>query len=325
MRVTRLGDGPIVDPGTDPSIGINIQGPSLIRVPDWLPDPLGRYYLYFADHKGGYIRLAYADDLLGPWTVYRPGTLHLATSGFLTEPPVATIEQLDRLAEIYVSMFGRSSTTDGMLADATTPHIASPDVHVDDADRRIRMYFHGLDALGWQVTRVAVSADGVDFRALPEVLGRPYLRAFAHEDMTYALTMPGVISRSADGLTGFEEGPTLFEPAMRHAAVQVRGDRLHVLWTRVGDAPESILWSTIELTPDWHDWTESEPQVVLRPEHSWEGADAPNEPSRRSVAPGVVNQLRDPALFVDPDSGRTVMLYAVAGERGIAIARVDWD
>ena len=68
---------------------------------------------------------------------------------------------------------------------------------------------------------------------------------------------------------------------------------------------------------------------MLRPEHTWEGAEAPNEPSRRSVAHGVVNQLRDPALFVDSDrtgtgGDRTLMLYAVAGERGIALARVDW-
>jgi hypothetical protein len=40
----------------------NIQGPSLIRVRDWIPDRLGHYYLYFfADHKeatsGWYIRI----------------------------------------------------------------------------------------------------------------------------------------------------------------------------------------------------------------------------------------------------------------------------
>ena len=52
VHVERLGDGPIISPDTHPSIGKNIQGPSLIRVPDWVENPLGRYYLYFADHKG---------------------------------------------------------------------------------------------------------------------------------------------------------------------------------------------------------------------------------------------------------------------------------
>ena len=63
MRITRLLDRPIIGPDLHPSLGPNIQGPSLIRVPGWVPNPLGRYYLYFADHKGSYIRLAYADAL----------------------------------------------------------------------------------------------------------------------------------------------------------------------------------------------------------------------------------------------------------------------
>ena len=29
----------------------NINGPSLIEAPEWLPQKLGRYYLYFANHK----------------------------------------------------------------------------------------------------------------------------------------------------------------------------------------------------------------------------------------------------------------------------------
>jgi hypothetical protein len=49
-------DGPIISTGLHPSIGPNIQGPSMIRVPDWIDGRLGDYYLYFADHKGRYIR-----------------------------------------------------------------------------------------------------------------------------------------------------------------------------------------------------------------------------------------------------------------------------
>jgi hypothetical protein len=33
VRVTRLASGPIIGPHLHPSIGVNIQGPSLIRVP----------------------------------------------------------------------------------------------------------------------------------------------------------------------------------------------------------------------------------------------------------------------------------------------------
>ena len=86
LRARRLADGPIIGPESHPSIGTNIQGPSVIRAPEWLPDPLGRYLLYFADHKGSFIRLASADEIDGPWTVHPAGSLQLADSHFLTEP-----------------------------------------------------------------------------------------------------------------------------------------------------------------------------------------------------------------------------------------------
>ena len=59
---------------------------------------------------------------------------------------------------------------------------------------------------------------------------------------------------------------------------------------------------------------------VLRPERDWEGADVPAAPSIRSVAPGRVNQLRDPAIF--EEDGRVYLLYAIAGESGIALAEL---
>ena len=93
VSVIRLLDEPIIRPRMDGRMGDNINGPSLIRVPDWVEEPLGRYYLYFADHKGSYIRLAYADALVGPWTVHTPGVLDVADSLFEPvdppEPPEA--------------------------------------------------------------------------------------------------------------------------------------------------------------------------------------------------------------------------------------------
>lgn len=318
VLVSRLVDGPIISRATHPSIGVNIQGPSLIRVPDWVEDRLGTYYLYFADHKGSYIRLAYADALTGPWWVHPPGSLHLAESGFLTEAPVPSAEELAAFEARHRA--NGAAISHDLLSEITTPHIASPDVHVDAARRRIVMYFHGLEGVGHQVTRVATSANGIDFAARPEVLGRSYFRVFQHEGMTYGLAMPGQLYRSRDGLTGFEPGPVLFNPNMRHAAVLRRGDDLLVFWTQVGDVPEQILLSRIDLAGDWSRWTDGAPVPVLRPERSWEGADAPLVPSVRSTAYGTVNQLRDPAIF--EEAGRVYLLYAVAGESGIAIAEV---
>jgi hypothetical protein len=318
VRVERLVDGPIISADLHPSIGVNIQGPSMIRVPGWIEGRLGDYYLYFADHKGRYIRLAYADDLVGPWKIYPPGSLQLEQSHFLTEPPKVTPEQVAQFeARLKQS---RTVISHDLLSEITTPHIASPDVHVDTAGRRIVMYFHGLEAVGTQVTRVATSHNGIDFSAQPQVLGRSYMRAFRHDGMTYAMSMPGQFYRSRDGMSGFEPGPLLFNSDMRHSAVMKRSGELWVFWTQVGETPERILLSRIDLSGDWRNWKDGAPVEFLRPERSWEGADAPLVPSVRSTAYGQVNQLRDPAIF--EEDGRVYLLYAVAGESGIAIAEI---
>jgi hypothetical protein len=327
VRTVRLLDGPIIAESNHPSIGANIQGPSLIRVPDWVEKKFGRYYLYFAHHKGRYIRLAYADALLGPWTVYSPGSLQIEQSHFVTEPPEATQEQVDSAVARVRSMgFNLKRLGHDLVKEMTWPHIASPDVHIDDENKRIIMYFHGLESFGNQLTRVATSPDGIDFEAGPEILGRNYWRVFRHEGYIYALAMPGQLYRSREWLTGFEAGPLLFNPNMRHSALLKRDDVLYVFWTQVGDTPERILLSTIDLSGDWESWQETEAIEVLRPETDWEGADAPLEPSVRSVAYGHVNQLRDPAIFVEDND--IYLLYAVAGESGIAIAKLlfedDW-
>lgn len=316
VRVERLLDRPIITPDLHPSLGPNIQGPSLIRVPGWVSGRLGKYYLYFADHKGRYIRLAYADNLLGPWKVHVPGSLQLEGSYLLTEPPSGPAEALDKLRATPTP----ANLSHDLFTEATTPHIASPDVVVDEADRHILMYYHGLNGLQQQVTRVATSTDGIFFVARPEILGRQYFRTFFHHAYTYAMAMPGQFYRSKDGLTGFEQGPLLFNPNMRHSAVHKRGDTLFVFWTQVGEAPETILLSTIDVSADWTKWSIGPAVEVLRPERSWEGADAPVTPSLRSTAYGHVNQLRDPAVF--EEDGRIYLLYAVAGESGIAIAEV---
>lgn len=62
VNAKRLLNVPIIHPHMGARIGDNINNPSIIRVPKWVKNPLGHYYLYFSDHKGQYIRMAYADD-----------------------------------------------------------------------------------------------------------------------------------------------------------------------------------------------------------------------------------------------------------------------
>ena len=287
LRVLRFEENPIIRPEMlAGDAGENINGPSLIRAPGWLENPLGKYYLYFAHHQGGYIRLAYADRLDGPWKIYQAGTLRLDQAG------------------------------------SCVHHVASPDVHVDDSSGEIRMYFHCPveETLEQQHTFVATSRDGIHFAPRPEVLGLSYFRVFEWDEFHYAVGMPGVFYRSRSGLDSFEEGPTLFNEDMRHSALKLDGNVLSVFHTVVGEEPERIVLSKIRLTSDWMSWKESEPVVILEPERDYEGADLRLEPSARDLAPGRVRQLRDPAIF--EEDGKTYLLYSVAGESGIAIAEI---
>lgn len=297
--VVRLAGGPIIVPNMDARMGSNIQGPSLIRVPDWIDNPLGKYYLYFADHRGTYIRLAYADDITGPWRMHEAGSLKLEDSFFPTTCPPCSLAP-GASGSLYA-------------------HIASPDVHVDDENQQIVMYIHGRGA-GQQLTRLALSRDGLDFEGAPEVLGRPYFRVIEHGDYHYALSMPGYMYRSKDGLSDFQEGPRFFNDNMRHNALMIRDNTLHVFWTQAGHAPERIFLSTIDMTGDWMQWSESEPVEVLRPETEWEGAELEVAPSRRGHIDERVNQLRDPTIF--EEDGKVYLLYSIAGEHGLAIAEL---
>jgi hypothetical protein len=146
------------------------------------------------------------------------------------------------------------------------------------------------------------------------------MRTFQWDGWWYALGMPGVMYRSRDGLTGFEEGPTLFASTMRHSALKLDGDRLSAFYTHAGDCPERILLSTIQLGSDWRSWRAGEPVTVLEPETEYEGGNLPLEPSKRGLVMGPVRQLRDPAVYREGE--RTYLLYSVAGEYGIAIAEL---
>ncbi len=174
-------------------------------------------------------------------------------------------------------------------------HIASPDVIIDHDKREIRMYLHGLSVDGMQDTRLAISQNGVDFKFQPEVLvNLPYLRVFQHQGYTYGLAMPGLLYRSKDGLTGFEGRPKPVAGIdMRHHALLHQGNKVYVFWTRVGDMPERIIYSSMDIgSDDWSDWRLTEPVDVLAPKTEWEGGKllTPPEPPASASTEGSENR-----------------------------------
>ncbi|MEM1212321.1 MAG: hypothetical protein AAGI68_08475 [Planctomycetota bacterium] len=294
MIATRLVNSPIISPDTPgwdaSTVGENINGPCLLLAPDWLAQPLGRYYLYFAHHQGQSIRLATADALTGPWTIHTPGTLQLDQTPF-------------------------------------THHIASPDLHPDPTGaQRLVMIYHGAGGVTAahgveQPAALAVSEDGLHWEHTQILPAESYLRAFHTTGRTLGIAKGGRLYEAPAGTFDFAPLGQRVDLSGRHWAVLTEGDRLHLAYSRWGDAPEHLLGFTVDHPDQLPDWNQAHRTALLSPEFSWEGSDQPVRPSRAGSVHEPVNELRDPELFRD-DDGRIYLLYAVAGESGIALAEL---
>ena len=146
---------------------------------------------------------------------------------------------------------------------------------------------------------------------------------FQHDGFFYSVARLGQLARSKDPFAAFEPGPNPFRDSVnanrvRHVGLLVRGRLLHVFFTAIGDAPERVLMSTIDLTSDWMMWRASPPVDVLRPETRYECAHLPTAPSEPGDVEDRVRQIRDP--FVFEEQGRAFLFYSTCGEQGIAAA-----
>jgi hypothetical protein len=318
----RFPENPLITVATSKSLGDNVNGPSVIRVPAWIEHPLGRYYMYFAHHKGGHIRLAYANSLTGPWRIYEPGVLEVRDTIFYRPQP----DPPESPASLYT-------------------HVASPEVYIDELNKRLVMYAHGMwtDGKQWpaepraavqwirdnhyaQFTQTFVSNDGLHFEPRPGITAKTsYLRIFQRKGAFYAMGRLGVLLRAKDPLAPFESGPNPFDPGpyagrVRHVALLVRGEVLYVFFSAIGDAPEKILLARVALNGDWTNWKASPAVEVLSPSKPYECVVLPLTPSKAGESEGPERALRDPALF--EENGKVTLFYSVCGEQGIGAADV---
>ena len=67
-------------------------------------------------------------------------------------------------------------------------------------------------------------------------------------------------------------------------------------------------------------WKASAPVELLRPEAPYECPDLPNVPSAAGEIEGPARQLRDPAIF--EEAGKTYLFYSICGEQGLAAAEL---
>jgi hypothetical protein len=321
LSVTRLSQNPLITVRSSPTLGGNVNGPTVIRVPDWIERPLGRYYMYFANHMGEFIRLAYADAVSGPWKIYEPGVLQVRDTAFFRPQP----DPVETREDFYT-------------------HVASPEIAIDQEHERLVMWVHGWWTNGerwpaepraareWanahrygQFSQAAESGDGLRFTVHPDITRTSYLRVFRHDNSYYAVSRLGQLSRSTDPFGIFEIGPNPFRGGpyagkVRHVGLVVRGTTLFVFFTAIGDAPERVMLSTVEMIGDWTDWRASPPIDVLAPSAAYECVELPNVPSEAGDIDVPARQIRDP--FVFEDEGRAWLFYSTCGEQGIAAAEI---
>ena len=320
-RAVRCHDSPIIfeqthggtdlcNLGKDPLS--NINGPSVLRVPEWVTDPLGKYYLYFAHHRGTSIRLAYADQIMGPWFIHPHPVLTLEQSLFVTE-------DLDPNS--------RSDWVNG--PDYLYAHIASPDVHVDHTAKQILMFFHGLLPDGDQQTRLAVPKNGRSFLVEDPLLGPSYLRAFQWRGGWYSTHLWGDMGMFetlpiAPKIFPHKTLPPQITGAphtkIRHGHICQIGENVHFVFSRVGDKPECILHCQIALSDDPQDWRFGTVTTLLKAKEPWEGFGRVAVKSAEGSAWGWIPELRDTCLF--HDEGQLWLLYSGGGERGIGLAQL---
>ena len=351
-QVIRINNSqPIIDQELFADLGVrdegeNINGPSLIRIPDWISPqnrahPSAIYYLYFGHHSGDYIRMAWAENITGPWRLYQSGAnISIGDRGVLDNDN----------RDINVG--------NGIVIEEN--HLASPDVHVDNENQRIILYFHsgsstffnGVEMNG-QFSWVATSPFGLDFNGNiePVRLSTSYLRVFEDRGELYAFDNSASPRRALDADNPWEptnnyySGTTISnlwegrsgnftqepiednlglsrsELRVRHTAVRIVGDELQVFYTRRGDSPERVMMSTVDLdVGDFENWEFSFPPApILEAVSGWEGGQFTPERSETGTAPENVNQLRDPYVFEDSD-GSVYLIYAGNGENALGIA-----
>ncbi len=293
--------------------GLNINGPTVIKSPSWLKNAPGKYLMYFSHHTGEYIRLAYADNITGPWKVFEKGIFHI-----------------------------RDGKTNGLNWNPS--HIASPEIFIDDEKREIRMYFHTpitpapkFDDPDYdkkvlkekQETFVAISKDGINFKTNGMALGDHYMRVLPSKDRgMWGFSRLGQLNYSHNGLWRFQKlspGPIEKAPItfaqLRHPALLPVKDGVLMFYSKIADTPESILVTKITMKgEDWTKWTASTPKLVLTVEKDWEGVNLPKTPGKFGSSAKEERGLRDP--YVIRDNGRLYLFYTVKGEKGIAVAEL---
>ncbi|MEM9991147.1 MAG: hypothetical protein AAF738_05245 [Bacteroidota bacterium] len=304
---------------------LNINGPSVIRVPDWIPEfakthPDANYYMYFAHHQGRSIRMAWANTIQGPW--------HIFNMGFAPDKSWGYGGNYSGLLTIGNGVLDieLGSTTGTIEIDNNYiigDHIASPDVVVDNVNERIIMYFHGfsLNTTSGQQTFVASSKYGLNFNILSDggevgqgiravVPGHFYFRTFQVEGEVNGQNVLQSFAYANRGL--LYKAPTLtFGDVPANLA---NGDDLGGLWNP----------TTATITPWWTLIPDTD-NPLFQVQASL--AVRPNGNESRRIDNSNSNSPRHFAVYHDPvgDRNKIYILYTGRGDAPESVVLVMCD
>lgn len=311
----------------------NLMFPTLVHVPDWAAGKLGKYYLYASAHHGNNsLMLFYSDRLEGPYRAY--------------------------YTEYAGSLGTRNVSILPMEESIMNHHIAAPDVHVDAANNRFMMFYHGrgpgptyrdTTIESRHTSSVAFSDDGIHWKNVDYHNGCAYPRAFeaggrwfgfCRLGRVYNFEGPqrfGEVPGYGDWHHGSREGLVQMQVPhfgssqdIRHPGAMGHDTSAFLLYTRFSDGPERIKMTFVKnmayQRPDDEHYSSNE-EALAPLELSNEvdlmrpfyAWEGANDPVGEK---GSANQLRTPQLFPDRENNRYLLLYAFRGEGGIAMADI---
>lgn len=277
------------------SRGENINGPTVMQLRFGIHKrPF--FVLFYANHKGKFIRVAVSKQPAGPFIRIRVWGLH-----WVWNP----------LAERW-------------------GHVASPESVLVDGKRYLLSHSPSR-RLPKQRTYAARLYLGL-FSPRPRLTQLPaYARIFSWQKKMYAVANGGALYRIEQPgwkprELEIDVREAIHSPALetslriRHPFILPIGENLVLFFTRRGDSPERILASLVVFNSD-QSASVGKPIEVLRPELRFEGSGIPTKASAGGIAKDSENAVRDP--FVFELEGKYILYYSVQAERGIACAELD--
>lgn len=170
--------------------------------------------MYFSHHKGEYIKMAYSDSINGRWTIYNDKILSLKNSTLITyrttQSNLKDVFNHNNSNETFALLSQLDFKKNNTSVDSNDPHIASPEIIINNESKEIVMFFHGMVSGNIQKSKIAISKDGLNFNAKSKILTGPYLKLVEYKNSYLGISMSGVFYKFSKNLKNMKLEKGLF-------------------------------------------------------------------------------------------------------------------